>query len=156
MAKLLVKSPSGEQKIIEVDDSGSYFDKSRVIWDTRKQGEMPVVTIGKMQLVGNRLVTLDDYLPEHAATVRAKTVPKEVPITAACEALINAGLYVIIDEYINTLSLVDKIWWEKTDIIHRQFPLVAQVQEQLKLTDEQIDDLFISAEQIRKTRSGEI
>lgn len=156
MFKLLINSPSGEQQIIEVDKTGAYFDSGRVLWDERTHGALPPVTLGKMQFVGNQLVEREDYLPEHAAKILAKIVPKEVPITAACEALINAGLYGIIDEYINTLSLVDKIWWEKTDIIHRQFPLVAQVQEHLKLTDEQIDDLFIAAEQIRKTRAGEI
>ncbi len=72
MANLLVNSPSGEQTIIEINDSGSYFDLARVLWDTRKQGEMPEVTLGKMQLAGNKLITLADYLPEHAAYITKK------------------------------------------------------------------------------------
>jgi len=156
MGKLLIDSPTGEQITIDVDESGSYFDQSRVLWDTRAHGEMPPLTLGKMQRVGNELVTLDDYLPAHAAVIYAKTVPDEVPMTAACEALINAGLYETIDAYINTLTAIDKNWWDRSAVINRRFPLVAQVQVQLNLTDQQIDQLFIAAEQIRKQRAGEI
>lgn len=156
MASLLVNSPSGEQIIVSVDESGNYFDMSRVLWDTRVRGEMPPVTLGKMQLVDNELVTLDEFLPAHAAAIYAKTVPQEVPMTAACEALINAGLYDAIDGYIQTLTAVDKIWWQRSDVINRLFPLVAQVQAQIGITDQQMDQLFISAEQIRKQRAGEI
>lgn len=156
MAELLINSPTGEQIIQIIDGSGAYFDPSRVLWDTRTRGEMPPVTLGKMQLVGNELVTLDDFIPAHAAAIYAKTVPQEVPMTAACEALINAGLYDSIDSYIQTLGAVDKIWWQRSDVINRLFPLVSQVQTQLGITDEQMDQLFISAEQIRKQRAGEI
>lgn len=156
MASLLVDSPSGEQIAVTVEDTGAYFDLSRVLWDTRLHGEMPPVTLGKMQRVGNELITLDDFLPEHAAAIYVKTVPDEVPITAACEALINAGLLETINNYIGTLSAVDIEWWERTAVINRRFPLVAQVQIQLGLTDQQMDQLFISAEQIRKQRAGQI
>lgn len=156
MASLLVNSPSGEQRVIEIDDSGGYYDQSKVLWDTRRDGAMPPVTLSKMQLVDNELITLDEFLPEHAAAVYEKTVPQEVPMTAACEALINAGLYDAIDTYIQTLTAIDKIWWQRSDVINRLFPLVSQVQTQLGITDEQMDQLFISAEQIRKQRAGEI
>lgn len=156
MDSLLVNSPSGEQVTVTVEDTGAYFDLSRVLWDTRTRGEMPLITLGKMQLVDNQLVTLDDYLPDHAAAVYAKTVPDEVPMTAACEALISAGLYDAIDTYIHTLTAVDKIWWERAEVINRRFPLVAQVQVQLGLTDQQMDQLFIAAEQIRKQRAGQV
>lgn len=117
---------------------------------------MPTVTLGKMQLVDNQLITLDDFLPAHAAAIYAKTVPDEVPMTAACEALINAGLYETIDAYINTLTAIDKNWWVRSAVINRRFPLVAQVQTQLNLTDQQIDQLFIAAEIIRKQRAGQV
>lgn len=156
MAELLINSPTGEQVIQIIDDSGGYFDLSLVLWDTRRDGAMPPVTLGKMQLVDNQLVALDDYLPAHAAAIYAKTVPDEVPIAAACEALISAGLYDAIDTYIHTLTAVDKIWWERAEVINRRFPLVAQVQVQLGLTDQQMDQLFIAAEQIRKQRAGEV
>jgi len=156
MASLLINSPSCEQILVEVDATGSYYDQSRVIWDERTDGPMPEITLGKMQRVGNELVTLPDFLPEHAAAVYQKNFPVEVPMTAACEALINAGLYDAIDGYIQTLTAVDKIWWQRSDVINRLFPLVSQVQTQLGLTDQQMDQLFISAEQIRKQRAGEI
>lgn len=156
MRELLIISPTGEQTIILIGDSGAYFDPARVLWDTRQRGEMPPVALGKMQLIDNKLVEAEDYLPEHAAAIYAKTVPQEVPMTAACEALINAGLYDAIDGYIQTLTAVDKVWWQRAEAVNRRFPLVAQVKENLGLTDQQIDQLFIDAEQIRKQRSGEI
>lgn len=75
MVKLLVNSPSGEQILAEVDATGSYYDQSRVIWDERTDGAMPEITLGKMQRVGNELVTLPDFLPEHAAAVYQKKFP---------------------------------------------------------------------------------
>lgn len=156
MASLLVDSPSGEQVFKDIDDTGFYFDPSSVLWDTRVDGKMPPVTLGKMQRIGNQLVTLDEYLPSHAAAIYAKTVPDEVPITAACEVLIDNGFYDAVDGYIQTLSAVDKIWWGRSSMVNRRFPLVAQVQVHLGLTDQQMDQLFIAAEQIRKQRAGEV
>ncbi|WP_230139390.1 hypothetical protein, partial [Campylobacter jejuni] len=74
----------------------------------------------------------------------------------ACEALINAGLLETINNYIGTLTAVDIEWWERTAVINRRFPLVAQVQVQLGLTDQQMDQLFIAAEEIRKQLAGQV
>ena len=49
MAKLLVNSPHGEQTLIEIDDSGWYFDESLVIWDSRADGDLPEdIELGNM------------------------------------------------------------------------------------------------------------
>lgn len=71
MAKLLINSVTGEQKVIWVSDTGGYFDLTKVVWDTRVDGKMPELTLGKMQRSGNTLITLPDYLPEHAAWMAA-------------------------------------------------------------------------------------
>lgn len=156
MSKLLVTLPSGEQSIEEIDESGTYYDQSSVLWDTRRRGEMPQITLGKMQLIDNQLITLDDYLPDHAAAIYAKSIPIEVPMTAAREALINAGLIDLIDQYITTQSPVDIMWWDKATTIFRSFPLVESARVALGLSQSQIDELFIAAENIRKVRSGEV
>lgn len=72
--KLLVNSPNGEQTIVFVTESGSYFDQSRVVWDERTDGPLPAITLGKMERVGNLLNTLADYLPAHAAYLAEKAV----------------------------------------------------------------------------------
>lgn len=41
MFKLVVNNPRGFQEIIQVSSSGSYFDKSRVVWDERIDGPLP-------------------------------------------------------------------------------------------------------------------
>jgi len=154
MFNLIVDSPSGEQVMVAIAESGGYFDPSKILWDERIDGPMPEITLGKMQRIGNELVTLPDFLPEHAAAVYRANLPVEVPITAATEALIYAGLYNDVDAYIQTLDAVNRQWWQRTDKIHRAFPLVETVRVALNLTNQQIDDLFIAAEQIRKQRAG--
>jgi hypothetical protein len=156
MCKLLVTLPSGEQAIIDIDSTGEYYDPIRVLWDTRQRGEMPPVTLGKMQLVDNQLVTLDDFLPDHAAAIYAKSIPLEVPMTAAREALINNGLFDAVDQFIASQNQVDIMWWDKATTIYRGFPLVERARVALGLTHNQIDELFIAAEIIRKERSFEV
>lgn len=155
MCKLLVKLPTGEQSIEVIDETGEYFDRSQVMWDTRKQGEMPQVEVGKMDLVDGVLVNTGEYLSDHAAAIYAKRVPAEVPMTAARQALIEAGLFDFIDQFMATQSQVDKMWWDKSTSIFRSFHLVETARTALGLTQTQIDDLFIEAERIRKLRSGE-
>lgn len=62
MYKLLVNSPTGLQEIVEVTASGSYFDSSLVIWDERKDGPLPEVTLGGM--VRERTVTIVNHPAE--------------------------------------------------------------------------------------------
>jgi len=72
MYKLLINSPTGEQKLEYVKQSGSYFDQSRVLWDERADGLMPAVVLGKMQRVGEALQELPDFLPQHQAWIDAQ------------------------------------------------------------------------------------
>lgn len=156
MCKLLVKLPTGEQSIEVIDETGEYFDRSRIMWDTRTQGEMPQVEVGKMAVIDGVLVNTGEYLEDHAAAIYAKRVPLEVPMTAAREALIEAGLFDVIDQFMATQSQIDKMWWDKSVTIFRAFPLVETARVALGLTQTQIDKLFIEAERIRKLRSGEV
>lgn len=70
MFKLLVNAPSGEQKIVQVKESGGYFDNDRVIWDERVDGILSEdITLGKMSRNGKVLDTLIDFLLSHAEFV---------------------------------------------------------------------------------------
>jgi hypothetical protein len=70
--RLLVNSPTGEQTIVFVSESGSYFEVSRVLWDERIDGALPAITLGKMARVGELLNTLADYTADHAAWMATK------------------------------------------------------------------------------------
>lgn len=71
MYKLLVNAPSGKQEIIEVSETGSYFDPALVLWDERTNGALPDnIILGKMQRVGDALVEADEYLPAHIEDAR--------------------------------------------------------------------------------------
>lgn len=42
MKKLLIRCPHDElRKVIEIDESGGYFDQSRILWDDSKDGPIP-------------------------------------------------------------------------------------------------------------------
>ncbi len=153
MYELLVTCPDGEQMIITVDEGGGFYDDSRVMWDVRKDGAMPQVTLGKMQRIGGQLITLDDFTPEHAAAVYKKMVPEQVLMTAAREALIDAGLLGAVNVYMQSLTEKDQVWWEYSVSISRKFPLVESARIALSMTNEQIDQLFIAAGQIEKQRA---
>lgn len=157
MYKLLVTLPTGEQSVEPVDSTGEYYDISRVLWDERVRGPLPSnIELGKMRLIDGGLVKDKTISSQHAAAVRAKNVPKEVPIAPACEALINAGIYDDVVSAISSMSITDKVWWERAETIHIAFPLVETVRVALGLTVTQIEDLFIEAERIRKERASEI
>lgn len=153
MYELLVNCPTGEQAIIIVDEGGGYYDESRVLWDVRKDGAMPTITLGKMRRVGEQLITLDDFTPEHAAAVYKKLVPEQVLMTAAREALIDAGLLGAVNTYMQSLTEKDQVWWEYSVSISRKFTLVESARIALGMTNEQIDQLFIAAGQIEKQRA---
>lgn len=67
MYRLLVNAPTGDQRLIEVGEGGKYFDDSRVLWDERKDGPLPSVTLNGMEKFGDQLVfsqaKLDAYVP---------------------------------------------------------------------------------------------
>lgn len=157
MARLLVTHPTGEQMIVTVEASGSYFDPSAVLWDERERGPLPNdIELGKMQLIGGSLVKADTASAQHSAAIKARTFPLEIPMAAAREALIDAGLFDVVDGHIATMDQKWHEWWNHADKIHRQFELVETVRVALGWTSEQIDNLFIAAEQIRKQRAGEV
>jgi len=68
MNKLLINAPTGIQEIIEVGTGGGYFDPSRVLWDERVDGALPVITIGGMKRVGNALSVDQTLLAASVAT----------------------------------------------------------------------------------------
>ena len=78
--KLLINTPAGSQKIIDIGEGGGYFDKSLVLWDEQTDGQMPEITIGGMVRVGNLLtlntemlaLTTTTELLSKAAEVRAE------------------------------------------------------------------------------------
>ena len=71
MNRLLVNSPTGKQELIEVSDSGGYFDATRVLWDERIDGPMPAATLGAMVRSGDTLVVDPALLAASVASIKA-------------------------------------------------------------------------------------
>lgn len=95
MKKLLINSESGEQIVIEISPTGSYSDMSRVIWDERFQGNLPInLEIGKMELVNGALIKRDNYIASHQQFIDSQN-----------QEIINqkiAALWAAADSYINS------------------------------------------------------
>lgn len=138
--------------IIEVEPTGDYYDVTQVLWDDSKDGIMPYVVLGKMQRVNGALVTLSDYLPGHAAAMYAKQVPDSVPMPAAKQALIEAGLMPDVETFVSTLTPEQKVWYTDSVFINKDDELVEQFRISKGMTGKQISDLFIAAGIINKQR----
>lgn len=66
MYQLLVNDPTGAQLLLEISQTGQYFDQSRVVWDTRIDGKLPKdMELGKMIRENKSLIKSDDYIPAH-------------------------------------------------------------------------------------------
>jgi len=152
MPRLLVNSPSGEQIIIEIDPTGDYYDVTKIVWDESKDGPMPDVILGKMARSGDSLITLPDYIPEHAAAIYAKQVPDSVPMPAAKQALIEAGLMTDVETFVSTLTPSQKVWYTDSVFINKDDELVEQFRISKGMSAKQISDLFIAADIINKQR----
>lgn len=73
MPKILVEYPDGNQQIIKIDKTGSFFDQSKVLWDERIDGGLPADIIpGRMKRAGNRLVVLPEFTPGYLELKQAR------------------------------------------------------------------------------------
>jgi len=145
MPKLLVNQPSGRQVIAEIAETGAYYDHARVIWDERIDGALPEITLGKMQRVNNQLVTLEDYLPEHAAAVYAESIPHEITMRQAELALRESGYLAAVKSWVANLDGELESYWVRSQTVRRDHAFVESARVELGLTQQQMDGLFILA-----------
>lgn len=54
--KLLVQTDDANQEIICVEETGSYYDETKILWDEREDGELPDVKLGAMKRIGDSLI----------------------------------------------------------------------------------------------------
>ena len=67
MSRLLVNAPIGVQELHDVGPGGGYFEPARVLWDERKDGPLPPVTVGAAVREGNTLKEDAAQLAAHQA-----------------------------------------------------------------------------------------
>lgn len=75
-------------------------------------------------------------------------VPQFVKPVQARLAIEAAGLTATVEAWLNTQPNSTRISWEYSDVIRRTSPLVSSAQAALGWTNEQVDQLFISAGQL--------
>jgi hypothetical protein len=79
-------------------------------------------------------------------------VPTQVTMRQACQALILAGLVGQVDAALAAIPGVPgelaRAEWEKSQVVERNRPLVAQMAAMLGLSSAQLDQLFITAAEL--------
>lgn len=76
MKRLLVNTPKGFQDLIYIEESGGYFDTSRVLWNEWLDGELPSsVIVGGMKRVDNYLEFDQQLLDAHNVAIASQVVP---------------------------------------------------------------------------------
>ena len=87
-----------------------------------------------------------DWETMRADEMRARNpVPQQVTMRQARLALLNAGLLDDVEVVIATAGKEAQLEWEYASVAERSNPVIAIVQQQQGVTDEQIDDLFREA-----------
>lgn len=97
MPKLLVEFPDGNQQFLDIDDTGSFFDPSKVIWDERIDGEIPEgLVLGKIIKINNTLQNGEDYIPDYLVIKQAKDqeniLQQNFALWTAADSYINAEI----------------------------------------------------------------
>lgn len=99
----------------------------------------------------------DKFGPLDMAAIQAKceeiaarkVVPKQVSKAQALQALDNAGLYDQVVETIRNHQVRSvKIWFENANYWERYHPYIQMFGPEFNLTDDDIDDFFIAANQL--------
>lgn len=67
MPKLLIIKPDDSRDIITVGDTGGYYDPTKIVWDERVDGAMPVDAVPSMVKIDGKLVIDEELLATVAA-----------------------------------------------------------------------------------------
>lgn len=75
-------------------------------------------------------------------------VPKSVTARQARQALLDAGLLDAVEATVAVAPRAVQIAWEYGTTVERDSPFIAAMREQVGLTDEQVDALFVAAGEV--------
>lgn len=94
MYKLLVEFPDGNQNVIDIDATGSFFDPTKVLWDERVNGPLPNdIELGKMELINGQLVNRGSYIDGHQEYIQAEEQSNIADNVAQLWAAADAYIY---------------------------------------------------------------
>jgi hypothetical protein len=82
---------------------------------------------------------------ELAEAAARAAIPKSVTMRQARRAMIDAGIYEKVDAAIKQAGGKALVDWEYSNTFDRSNPMIESMATQLKLTEKQIDELFIKA-----------
>lgn len=85
---------------------------------------------------------VESYIPPAPEPVQ---VPQVIPMRQVKLALLAAGLLDIVDAAVAASDRAIQIEWEYASEVRRDWPTITSIATAVGLTDEQVDNLFISA-----------
>lgn len=92
--------------------------------------------------------TVIDLTPEEIEAKYRATIPRSISIRQACQALEVAGLLDDVEAAVAASPRYVQIDWERATSVDRTWPTLIAMQPALGMTDEQVDQLFITASQL--------
>lgn len=92
LPKLLVDD-NGKQEILEVEPATSFYDPTKVLWDEREHGPLPVIQLGGMVIATDspRTLKFDQARADASAIVTAAEQAKIDAKLARMNILRNVG-----------------------------------------------------------------
>lgn len=87
----------------------------------------------------------DEEVAAHLQTVLSVQVPQSVTRRQALLALLAAGLLDDVEAIIAAAPRAVQIAWDASSVFQRNNALIASMAEQLELSDEDVDALFVQA-----------
>lgn len=121
------------------------IDQSQPLGQYERYGA-ETLTVGDGVVIVTREVV--PWSAEEIATYKKSLVPKQVFMRQARLALLASGLLDDVEAVISASGRAAQIEWDTASTVERNHPVVAIVQQQQSMTDEDIDALFIAAEKL--------
>lgn len=101
-------------------------------------------------LISGEFANIGDQYNPNAKTFEPVAVfvkiPQEVSVIQAKLAIIDAGLMPDVEAFISTLSAREWLYWNTSLSFKRDHPMIEKARIALGITKQQIDDLFLLAE----------
>lgn len=87
----------------------------------------------------------------HLASLQSKSIPQAVSKAQAVLSLSRANIWPAFEAYLKAddTSLEHKLAWDNITEVRRNSRMLVEIAQILGLTDKQVDDLFIAADQIK-------
>lgn len=125
----------------QLDQNGRVIN--RIVVDNL--GALPNLVAGENAVIG---ATYDDQTQTFTPPDKIVEIPDIVSMAAGVIAMTRANVISDVETAITALGGESLLWWQKSDHIRRDFPLVETMRVNFGWNTDFVDQLFVTAKQI--------